>query len=91
MTTLSIKVIGKVQGVWFRASAQQKAQALGLEGWVKNEPDGSVLVLVQGSEDKLGSFSEWCHEGPEHARVDKVVSIEVKEELDSNGFEIKRS
>lgn len=90
MLTWSIKVSGKVQGVWFRASTQQKARELDLDGWVRNEPDGSVLILVQGPENQLKTFEEWCHEGPVHARVDEVMSEELQDEKNWSGFEIVR-
>ncbi len=69
----TIHVYGKVQGVFFRASAQDKAETLGVFGWVKNEPDGSVLIEAEGPEDKLEEFVAWCKQGPNHAKVEKVT------------------
>ena len=70
--TIKIKVIGKVQGVWFRASTRNKALDLGLCGIVKNLPDGSVYIETTGSDNQLKALIDWCHSGPPHARVDRV-------------------
>lgn len=72
MKHYKIQVIGKVQGVFFRASTQDKAEELGIKGWVKNEADGSVLIEAEGSEDKLQHFISWCRQGPSRADVKKV-------------------
>jgi acylphosphatase len=80
---IEARVHGKVQGVFFRASTQEKAEELNLTGYVQNEHDGSVYLEAEGNPDKLEKLVSWLHKGPEHARVDKV---EVKE-LDSlTGF-----
>lgn len=65
-----LKVSGKVQGVWFRASTEKEAVRLGINGWVKNCNDGSVQIWAEGS--NLEEFIQWCHEGPPQARVDSV-------------------
>jgi acylphosphatase len=70
-------VSGKVQGVWFRAAAQEQAQALGLTGWARNLPDGRVEVLACGEPEKLVLFRAWLQKGPELARVDDLSSEEI--------------
>ena len=65
-------VVGKVQGVCFRASTQQQARRLHLNGHARNLPDGSVEVLASGSEDALNQLEHWLHRGPAMARVDAV-------------------
>ncbi len=65
-------VHGRVQGVFFRASTQKKAQALGLTGWVRNLPDGTVEVLAAGPRSVLERLLEWLHQGPPLARVQRV-------------------
>jgi acylphosphatase len=70
-------VTGKVQGVWFRASTQEQAQALGLTGWTRNLPDGRVEVLACGEREKLTLLLEWLKTGPELARVDEMIYEEV--------------
>lgn len=67
----SIRISGLVQGVFFRASTKEMADALGLTGLVRNEFNGSVYVEVEGTPESLGTFIEWCHRGPARARVDK--------------------
>ncbi|GIV24030.1 MAG: acylphosphatase [Bacteroidia bacterium] len=67
-----VQVFGKVQGVFFRKYAQMTAQSLGLVGFVRNQPDGSVLAEVQGPPEKLELFVQWTHRGSPAARVEKV-------------------
>lgn len=67
-----IRVYGKVQGVWYRASTRQKAEELGLTGFVQNMPDGSVYIEAEGPKDRLDALVAWCHEGPPLARVARV-------------------
>lgn len=69
---LEIRVIGRVQGVWFRGSTREKALKLDLTGWVRNEADGSVLLHAFGDEENLDALKEWCLEGPVHAPVDSL-------------------
>jgi len=65
-------VRGRVQGVFFRASTQREARRLGLTGWVKNRPDGSVEVLAEGEEEGLKDLIGWANRGPGAARVERV-------------------
>lgn len=65
-------VHGKVQGVWFRAWAADMALELGVTGWVRNRPDGSVEAVGQGQDEALERFVERLHEGPPLARVSRV-------------------
>lgn len=74
--TFQVKVFGKVQGVWYRASTKNKAQELGLNGFVLNQEDGCVFIEVSGEAEKINALLEWCKEGPTHAKVEK---LEVKE------------
>ncbi|MEK7616702.1 MAG: acylphosphatase [Patescibacteria group bacterium] len=73
---LNIKIHGQVQGVFFRVSAKEEAEKLGISGFVRNERDGTVYIEVEGEEENLNKFVKWCHNGPEHAQVDKVEVIE---------------
>jgi acylphosphatase len=77
MVCYQIRVIGKVQGVFYRASTKTVADDLGVKGWVKNEPDGSVLIEAEGTKDKLIDLIAWCKKGPAHAKVDSVERTEV--------------
>ncbi len=65
-------VYGKVQGVFFRASARKQAQQLGLVGYAKNITDGSVEVVMKGNISDVERFKDWLHIGPESARVDNL-------------------
>ena len=65
-------VRGRVQGVYFRASAQREARRLGLTGWVKNRVDGAVEILAEGDEEEIKELIGWSHRGPGAARVDSV-------------------
>lgn len=69
---IQLVIRGRVQGVYFRASAQREARQLGLTGWVKNRPDGSVEVMVEGEEDQVKDFLSWAQHGPATARVDDI-------------------
>ncbi len=69
---IQLVVRGRVQGVYYRATAQREAREHGLTGWVKNRPDGSVEMVVEGEEDDVKDFLSWAQQGPTTARVDKV-------------------
>lgn len=63
-------VRGKVQGVFFRAMAQDYGRSLGLTGWIRNLPDGNLEALFEGPRDRVEDMVAWCRQGPPHARVD---------------------
>jgi acylphosphatase len=71
MKHVSIRVYGRVQGVFFRASAKEKADELGIFGSVRNEYDGSVAVEAEGEDQAIGNFVEWCKKGPRLASVER--------------------
>jgi acylphosphatase len=70
----SIIVKGKVQGVFYRASAKQMADKLNIKGFVQNLPDGSVGMEAEGDESAMREFIEWCNIGPKNAVVTDVNS-----------------
>ncbi|RLG16203.1 acylphosphatase [Nanoarchaeota archaeon] len=80
-----IRIYGRVQGVGFRFSTKLVAKRLGIKGWVRNLPDGSVEVLAEG--DKMEEFLKFLRRGPPLARVDDV-KIEKVEEKVQEGFHI---
>ncbi len=69
---IHLVVRGRVQGVYFRASAQREARQLGLTGWVKNRNDGAVELVAEGEEDQVKDLLAWAQSGPSTARVDRV-------------------
>ncbi len=76
MKQYHFKITGKVQGVWFRATAQKEAESLGLKGVIQNMPDGSVEATLQGSPENLDAFKEWCREGSDAAEPEHVEMTE---------------
>ena len=68
---LEITVHGRVQGVAFRYYTQLQARKLGVTGWVRNNPDGSVRMVSEGTRAELETFCAWAARGPDHARVDR--------------------
>jgi acylphosphatase len=89
MKSIKIIVCGKVQGVFYRASARDTARQLGIKGYVRNEPDGSVRILAQGGEEELEKFVTWCRKGPPRAQVENVLT-EVNDLMNFTSFEIRR-
>ena len=65
-------VSGRVQGVWYRGSMEREAARLGVAGWVKNRPDGTVEAVVEGDPASVEALVGWCRKGPPSARVDGV-------------------
>lgn len=85
---VKLLISGRVQGVFFRVSTRDKAQLLGLNGWVKNMPDGRVAVFASGKTQAVDEFIAWCHIGPEQAYVNGVKISLMTEQLDQQGFKI---
>ena len=69
-----VRVHGRVQGVFFRASCVDQARQAGVHGWVRNEPDGTVRAHLEGETAAVERLVRWCHEGPAHAEVSSVES-----------------
>jgi len=88
--TVHIKIGGKVQGVYFRASTKEKADELGIRGWVKNMSDGTVEIVATGSDETIKEFISWCHEGPRGAAVADIKITEEAEEIKFERFIIAR-
>ena len=68
---------GRVQGVWYRGSAQEVARELALTGWVRNLGDGSVELVAEGKSAALETLKAWCKEGPPAARVHEISEEEM--------------
>ena len=84
------RVTGTVQGVNYRATAARTARQHGLTGWVRNEPDGAVLIDVEGDPSSVEDFLAWCAEGPPRARVTSVETT-VANPIGYLEFTIQRS
>ena len=80
-------VAGKVQGVFFRASAREQVLRLGLRGYAKNLADGRVEVLAAGEAENIEALARWLAQGPPMARVDRVEREDV-DEWPASGFEV---
>jgi acylphosphatase len=83
-----ITVTGKVQGVFYRDTARQVANGLGLAGFARNEPGGAVLIEVEGDEDALQKFLEWCSEGSEYSEVKDIKHTE-RQPAGHSGFRVE--
>ena len=79
---------GDVQGVFFRDSTREKAEQLGLSGWVRNLPDGRVETLFEGPSEKVREMVRWCEEGPPRAGVEKVDAEFDPAVGNLSGFEV---
>lgn len=86
-TRVEIKVIGQVQGVFFRASAKKEADQLGISGFITNEPDGSVTVQAEGSNSAISQFLDWCRVGSPSAKVRDLRMKEIPVKHDKS-FEV---
>lgn len=83
-----VYVSGGVQGVMFRDSARQEARQFGLDGWIKNLPDGRVEAVFEGPSEDVRRMVRWCEEGPPHANVEDVEAEFEDARGDLRGFEV---
>ncbi|MGG6293104.1 acylphosphatase [Leptolyngbya sp. AN02str] len=80
-------VLGRVQGVGYRASTWDTATLLKLSGWVRNLRDGRVEAIFEGPRDRVEEMLRWCHQGPPTALVDQVL-VEYKPPEHHKGFQV---
>jgi acylphosphatase len=90
--TINVHVLisGRVQGVWYRASTKQKAEQLGVFGWVRNTNEGHVEAVFEGEENQVNEMIKWCHQGPPLSRVENVKVEKQNEIRNFDRFEITR-
>ena len=88
MKRTRVRIHGRVQGVFFRAEARSRAESLGIAGWVRNAPDGSVEALFDGEPDRVDSMVEWCRRGPSGAHVTEVEVFEDEAGQAERGFRV---
>jgi acylphosphatase len=87
----TLRIHGKVQGVFFREGSRAEAVRLGLTGWVRNRGDGTVEAIVEGAPDALENFIRWCHRGPPSAHVSLVERAEGEPSGEFRTFTVERT
>ena len=87
----TLRIHGKVQGVFFRESSRAEAVRLGLTGWVRNRADGTVEAVVEGEPTPLEDFIRWCHRGPPSARVSQVERTDGEPSGEFRTFTVERT
>lgn len=85
-----VLVKGLVQGVFYRANTQRRAERLGVDGWVRNLPDGRVEAVFEGEEEAVRELIEWCKVGPPGAVVESVTVEWERPRGEPKGFRILR-
>jgi acylphosphatase len=85
-TRVHVIISGRVQGVWYRASTKQKAEELGLAGWVKNTEEGNVEAVFEGDEAVVDEMIAWCWKGPPLAKVTDVEISPLRVDKKYSGF-----
>lgn len=89
-TRIRAIISGTVQGVFYRASAQNEAKKLGLTGYVRNLPDGTVELEAQGESNDVDLLLEWCRQGPPDSEVTRITSEVIARVPGDGVFEIRR-
>ena len=87
-TRVHLIIEGRVQGVWFRDATRREAASLGVFGWVKNRPEGTVEVVAEGSEEDIKQLVSWCHHGPPAAEVHHVHETREKWQGEFSSFNV---
>ncbi len=87
----TLRIRGKVQGVYYRESSRREAVRLGLTGWGRNLADGSVEAVAEGSPEALEQFVAWCRQGPPQARVTDVERADSEARGEFSTFIVERS
>ncbi|MGH7363948.1 MAG: acylphosphatase [Candidatus Methylomirabilales bacterium] len=83
-----VVISGKVQGVYFRGTAEDEGRSRGLAGWVRNRPDGQVEAVFEGEKAAVEAVIAWCHRGPPAARV-TGVAVTWEEPRGEQGFSVR--
>jgi acylphosphatase len=83
-----VRVHGRVQGVFFRDSTRERANAHGVAGWARNMPDGSVEAVLEGDPEAVQRVLRFLQSGPRHARVQRV-EVDDEEPEGLSGFSIR--
>jgi acylphosphatase len=89
MRRAKLIVHGDVQGVFFRHHTKKEAESLDLKGWCRNEPDGSVYIIIEGEDKKVEKFIKWAKQGSPLAEVEDLQIFEEKYTGNELTFEIR--
>ena len=79
MISVHVFISGKVQGVWYRANTKNKAEEIGIKGWIRNTRDNKVEALFQGNEKQINDMISWCKKGSPMARVTDIKFEEIQD------------
>ena len=82
-----VTVAGRVQGVFFRSDAHDRARSLRIAGWIRNNADGTVEAVFEGAPEHVESMVDWCRRGPSGAQVE-AVEVEWEEPRGESGFAV---
>ena len=88
MVNRAFLISGRVQGVFFRDSTKKEALKLGLQGSAVNLSDGTVKVCLRGESEDIDLLERWLQMGPELARVESVIEVDIDQQLELNGFKV---
>ena len=88
MVNRAFLISGRVQGVFFRDSTKKEALKLGLQGSAVNLSDGTVKVCLRGVSKDIDLLERWLHKGPELAKVESVIEVDIDQQLELNGFKV---
>ena len=81
-------ISGRVQGVFFRENTKKESVRLGLQGSAINLSDGTVKVCLRGEINQIDLLERWLHVGPELAKVESVIEVDIDQQLELNGFKV---
>ena len=88
MVNRSFVISGRVQGVFFRENTKKESVKLGLQGSAVNLSDGTVKVCLRGEINQIDLLERWLHVGPELAKVESVIEVDIDQQLELNGFKV---
>ena len=88
MVNRAFLISGRVQGVFFRDNTKKEAIKLGLQGSAVNLSDGTVKVFLRGESKDIDLLERWLHKGPELAKVESVIEVDIDQQLELNGFKV---
>jgi len=84
----SFVISGRVQGVFFRENTKKESVKLGLQGSAMNLSDGTVKVCLRGEINQIDLLERWLHVGPELAKVESMIEVDIDQQLELNGFKV---